>query len=101
MKYSWNISQGAFREAIEDFDFNGFSIPKGWKFNTQKSRVLPPEPEKFDPRRFEGNEPAPYTYVPFVKRFKCQTVIPNGNITYNPTPIPAKGLPVRLIPQRS
>lgn len=36
-----------------------------------------------------------------VKRFKCQTVIPNGNITYNPTPIPAKGLPVRLIPQRS
>ena len=24
-----------------------------------------PDPEKFDPSRFEGNGPAPYTFVPF------------------------------------
>lgn len=37
-----------------------------WSANiTHKSASYFPEPQKFDPTRFEGNGPAPYTFVPF------------------------------------
>ena len=37
-----------------------------WNVNsTHKNAECFPEPEKFDPARFEGNGPAPYTFVPF------------------------------------
>ena len=53
-----SILSFTFREAVEDVEFEGYFIPKGWK-------VLPlfrsihhcadffPQPEKFDPSRFE------------------------------------------------
>ncbi|KAG6739888.1 hypothetical protein POTOM_057506 [Populus tomentosa] len=83
------------------------------------------QPEKFDPRRFEGNGPAPYTFVPFgggprmcpgkeyarleilvfmhnlVKRFKFDKLIQDEKIVVNSLPIPDKGLPVRLHPHKA
>nr|UVC46133.1 cytochrome P450 [Ilex asprella] len=140
MKYSWNVAcevlrlapplQGAFREAITDFMYDGFSIPKGWKlyWSTNSSHKNPeffPEPQKFDPSRFEGAGPAPYTFVPFgggprmcpgkeyarlemlvfmhhlVTKFKWQKVIPDEKVVVNPMPYPEKGLPIRLHPRKA
>ncbi|XP_019424082.1 PREDICTED: beta-amyrin 28-oxidase-like [Lupinus angustifolius] len=140
MKYSWNVAcevmrlapplQGAFREAINDFIFNGFSIPKGWKLywsanSTHKNEEYFPEAEKFDPTRFEGNGPIPYTFVPFgggprmcpgkeyarleilvfmhnlVKRFKWKKLIPDEKIIINPLPTPSKNLPIQLFPHNA
>ncbi|KAL6344522.1 hypothetical protein AAG906_002427 [Vitis piasezkii] len=139
MRYSWNVAcevmrlappvQGAFREAMNDFIFEGFSIPKGWKLywsthSTHRNPEFFPEPEKFDPSRFEGKGPAPYTYVPFgggprmcpgkeyarlevlvfmhnlVRRFKWEKLLPDEKIIVDPMPIPAKGLPIRLHPHQ-
>ncbi|KAL4590105.1 hypothetical protein LXL04_003025 [Taraxacum kok-saghyz] len=139
MKYSWNVAcevlrlappvQGAFKEAITDFMYNGYSIPKGWKLywsasSTHKNPEFYSEPMKFDPSRFEGNGPSPYTFVPFgggprmcpgkeyarleilvfmhhiVRRFKWEKVIPDEEIVIDPIPVPAKGLPIRLHPYK-
>ncbi|KAI3682080.1 hypothetical protein L2E82_50112 [Cichorium intybus] len=135
MKYSWNVAcevlrlapplQGAFREAITDFMYNGYTIPKGWKlyWSANSTHINPeffPEPQKFDPSRFDGKGPAPYTFVPFgggprmcpgkeyarievlvfmhhlVTKFKWEKVIPYEQIIVNPMPNPTKGLPIRL-----
>ncbi|KAA8538613.1 hypothetical protein F0562_028193 [Nyssa sinensis] len=137
MKYSWNVAreslrlappgQGAFREAITDFTFAGFTIPKGWKtfwtvHSTHKNVKYFPNPEKFDPSRFEGSGPAPYTFVPFgggprmcpgkeyarleilvfmhnvVTKFKIEKAIPNEKITFHASPTPMSGVPVHLHP---
>ncbi|MBA0639679.1 hypothetical protein Goklo_022700 [Gossypium klotzschianum] len=64
-----SILSFTFREAVEDVEFEGYYIPKGWK-------VLPlfrtihhcadffPQPEKFDPSRFEVPL-RPNTFIPF------------------------------------
>ncbi|KAL3520309.1 hypothetical protein ACH5RR_018458 [Cinchona calisaya] len=137
MKYSWNVAreslrvtppaQGAFRESVTDFTYAGFTVPKGWKtfwtvHTTHKNPKYFPVPEKFDPSRFEGSGPAPYTFVPFgggprmcpgkeyarlevlvfmyriVTTFQLEKAIPNEKIVYHASPVPANGLPVRLQP---
>ncbi|CDP19442.1 unnamed protein product [Coffea canephora] len=137
MKYSWNVAreslrvtppaQEAFRESVTDFTYAGFTIPKGWKtfwtvHTTHKNPKYFPDPEKFDPSRFEGSGPAPYTFVPFgggprmcpakeyarlevlafmynvVRSFKLEKLIPDEKTVIHSSPVPVKGLPVCLQP---
>ncbi|KAI3929171.1 hypothetical protein MKX01_006407 [Papaver californicum] len=141
MKYSWNVIcealrlappfQGGFTEALTDFTYAGYVIPKGRKlYWTGISAHMNPEnfpdPEKFDPSRFQGKGPAPYTFVPFgggagmcpgheyarveilvflhhfVRRYKWEKLIPgniNERLKLNPYPLPPKGFPIRLQPR--
>lgn len=135
MKYTWNVvcesmrleppAQGAFKEVLTDFTFAGFNIPKGWKVfwtvhSTNKNPKYFPDPEKFDPSRFEGAGPQPFTFIPFgggprmcagkeyarieilvfvhnvVTRFRLMKANPNETIAYNPEPFPAEGLRICL-----
>ncbi|CAI9116561.1 OLC1v1017744C1 [Oldenlandia corymbosa var. corymbosa] len=138
MKYSWSVvsevlrvlspSTGSFREAITDFTYEGYTIPKGtkihWIFHaTHKNPKYFPEPNKFDPSRFQGdNPPSPYTFVPFgggprmcpgteyarlvilvfmhnvVTKFRWEKKCPNEGMIYIPTPRPMHELPVCLHP---
>lgn len=90
--------------------------------STHKNPKYFPDPEKFDPSRFEGSGPQPYTFVPFgggprmcpgkeyarlevlvfmhniVRRFQLEKLIPNEKIVFHASPVPIKGLPVRLHP---
>ncbi|KAK0594909.1 hypothetical protein LWI29_001742 [Acer saccharum] len=146
MKYTWcvacevmrlvPVALGGFREATSEFTYAGYTIPKGWKLtalysifeqliwtphSTHKNSEYFPEPEKFDRSRFEGNIPAPYTFVPFgggtlmcpgkqyarfetlvyihnvIMKFKWEKVIPNEKFKYILGPVFEKGLPISLV----
>jgi (+)-abscisic acid 8'-hydroxylase len=53
-----SILSFTFREAVQDVELEGYTIPKGWKvlplFRTiHHSEDFFPKPETFDPSRFE------------------------------------------------
>ncbi|XP_004301516.1 PREDICTED: beta-amyrin 28-oxidase-like [Fragaria vesca subsp. vesca] len=137
MKHTWNVAcevlrleppnPGTFREAMTDFVYEGYRIPKGMKlywsvFSTHKNPEYFPDPEKFDPSRFEGEGPAPYSYVPFgggprmcpgreyarftilvfmhnlVTRFRWEKIFPDEKMVMSPFLGPTRGLHVRLYP---
>ena len=63
---------GAFRVMLEDTNFAGFCMPKGWRIAVGPRAVhsdpqLYPDPERFDPSRWldGGPELPPFAYIPF------------------------------------
>lgn len=119
-----SILSFTFREAVQDVEFEGYFIPKGWK-------VLPlfriihhsadffPHPDKFDPSRFEVPV-RPNTYMPFgngvhscpgselaklemlvllhhlTTTYRWQVVGKEDGIQYGPFPVPKRGLPIKV-----
>jgi cytochrome P450 len=115
----------ATREAIKEIEYGGFTIPKGWKlaWSGPRSHLSPqffPNPERFDPSRFEGIGPQPFTYLPFgggprmcpgsefariemvvflhhlVLNYEWSMIDPFEKMTMNPFPTFHKGLQLRI-----
>ncbi|TXG59197.1 hypothetical protein EZV62_017026 [Acer yangbiense] len=119
-----SILSFTFREAAEDVEYQGYLIPKGWKVlplfrNIHHSPEIFPDPEKFDPSRFEV-APKPNTFMPFgngthscpgnelakiemlillhhlTTKYRWSMVGSNSGIQYGPFALPQNGLPIRL-----
>ncbi|CAM0943190.1 unnamed protein product [Alopecurus aequalis] len=73
MKFTWQVAQetlrvvppvfGGFRTALEDIEFEGYCIPKGWQVFwmasvTHMDPSIFHEPAKFQPSRFDSKSPA-------------------------------------------
>ena len=91
-------------------------------YSTHKNPKYFQDPEKFNPSRFEGNGPEPYTFVPLgggalmcpgreyarleilvfmhnvVTRFNWEKAILDEQLSFNIAPIPVDGLPIHLKP---
>ncbi|KAL6656643.1 hypothetical protein ACP70R_004423 [Stipagrostis hirtigluma subsp. patula] len=83
MRFTWRVALetlrlippifGSFRRALEDVEFDGYLIPKGWQVFwassvTHMDPAIFREPERFDPSRFEsqaGAAATPYSFVAF------------------------------------
>ncbi|KAF2566203.1 hypothetical protein F2Q70_00025528 [Brassica cretica] len=114
------------KEAVQDVEYDGYLIPKGWKVLPLFRRIhhspdFFPEPEKFDPSRFEV-APKPYTFMPFgngvhscpgselaklemlillhhlTTSFRWEVEGGEEGIQYGPFPVPKKGLLIRVTP---
>ncbi|XP_068650759.1 abscisic acid 8'-hydroxylase CYP707A2 [Aristolochia californica] len=120
-----SILSFTFREAVEDVEYEGYLIPKGWKVlplfrNIHHSPENFPDPEKFDPSRFEVS-PKPNTFLPFgngihscpgnelakleilifvhhlTTKYRWSVLCPQEGIQYGPFALPQNGLPIRFV----
>ncbi|KAK9231207.1 hypothetical protein WN943_021439 [Citrus x changshan-huyou] len=113
-----------FREAVEDVEYKGHLIPKGWKVlplfrNVHHNPDFFSEPREFNPSRFEIG-PKPNTFMPFgngvhacpgselaklemlvllhhlVNEYRWEIIGPNEGVKYEPFPLPRNGLPAKF-----
>ncbi|KAL8549186.1 hypothetical protein ACS0TY_008150 [Phlomoides rotata] len=121
---SASILSFTFREAVEDVEFQGYVIPKGWKvlplFRTiHHTSDFFPQPDKFDPSRFEV-PPKPNTFMPFgngthscpgselarlemlillhhlTTTYRWKVIGDEDAIQYSPFIVPKGGLPIQV-----
>ncbi|KAG7546928.1 Cytochrome P450 [Arabidopsis suecica] len=119
-----SILSFTFREAVEDVEYEGYLIPKGWKVlplfrNIHHSADIFSNPGKFDPSRFEV-APKPNTFMPFgngthscpgnelaklemsimihhlTTKYSWSIVGASDGIQYGPFALPQNGLPIVL-----
>ncbi|XP_057766747.1 abscisic acid 8'-hydroxylase CYP707A2-like [Salvia miltiorrhiza] len=119
-----SILSFTFREAVEDVEFMGYRIPKGWKVlplfrNIHHSPENFTNPDIFDPSRFEV-EPKPNTFLPFgsgvhscpgnelakleilvlvhhlTTKYRWSMMGPHEGIQYGPFALPQNGLPIKI-----
>ncbi|KAL1224725.1 Abscisic acid 8'-hydroxylase 1 [Cardamine amara subsp. amara] len=119
-----SILSFTFREAVEDVEYEGYLIPKGWKVlplfrNIHHSADIFSNPGKFDPSRFEV-APKPNTFMPFgngthscpgnelaklemsimihhlTTKYRWSIVGASDGIQYGPFALPQNGLPIVL-----
>ncbi|KAH9311005.1 hypothetical protein KI387_026040 [Taxus chinensis] len=115
---------GGFRVTVQDVQYKGYTIPKGWQLFWETSTAhyngdVYKEPNTFDPSHFDEKTP-PYTFIPFgggarlcpdfefaklqalifvhhlVSKYEWSMMIPDEKMTCEPLPVPSKGLPIRL-----
>ncbi|XP_021892940.1 cytochrome P450 716B1-like [Carica papaya] len=120
---------GGFRKALKDIEYGGYLIPKDWQIfwvtnMTHMDENIFPEPSKFDPTRFENQTSVPpYSFIPFgggpricpgyefarietlvsihylIIRFTWKLLLPDNSFGRDPMPVPAGGLPVKIMPR--
>ncbi|KAK2431581.1 beta-amyrin 28-monooxygenase [Trifolium repens] len=137
MKYTWQVAResmrlfppifGSFRKAITDIEYEGFTIPKGWKvlwttYGTHYNENYFKDPLSFNPSRFEEGI-AQYAFVPFgggprvcagyqlaklnililvhyvVTQYDWSLLHHDETVTMDPLPFPSLGMPIRISPK--
>ncbi|CAM0948402.1 unnamed protein product [Alopecurus aequalis] len=132
MSFTWRVAQeilrivppvfGSMRRALEDIEFDGYRIPKGWQvFWAASATHMDPslfhEPAKFNPSR---SPPQPCSFVPFgagprvcpgmefakiqtlvamhnlVRHFRWNLCLNDNTFVRDPFPSPLQGLPIQL-----
>ncbi|XP_037456192.1 cytochrome P450 716B1-like [Triticum dicoccoides] len=135
MKFTWRVAQeilrivpplfGNFRRALEDVEFDGYLIPKGWQVFwtanvTHMDASIFHEPAKFDPSRFENQAAPPCSFVAFgagprlcpgmdfsrietlvtmhhlVRQFRWKLCCKENTFVRDPMPSPLRGLPIQI-----